>query len=280
MAHARRPSSFMASIDLDECARRGAIGAFGAIPGTLAAHPCDIVKMRQQVSGASTLTALKDTSATGVRGFYRGVGAGVTQKALTRGPMFLVSEVCTQAIQRCGCDRDVAVFCGSAGSGYATGFVASPAEWLKVQRGVGHSGSKHATVTELLRQSVLSSSGSSRRHGLARLHGAGCRNAVFDSTFFCSEHLLRKGGAPPAVSYGCAAALAVVVDFPLDAAVKRSMAVPPTTELRQQQLWPLRATWALVRERRAAVFAGLLAKVFEFAISYSVTGYCSKFLVR
>jgi hypothetical protein len=38
----------MTSIDTTECLRRGAIGAFGAIPGTLAAHPFDVLKMKMQ----------------------------------------------------------------------------------------------------------------------------------------------------------------------------------------------------------------------------------------
>jgi hypothetical protein len=28
-------------LDIHECLRRGAVGAVGAVPGTLAAHPCD-----------------------------------------------------------------------------------------------------------------------------------------------------------------------------------------------------------------------------------------------
>ena len=54
----RRRRVAMSSIDLPECLRRGAIGAFGAIPGTLAAHPFDVIKMNQQVSGNAASAVL------------------------------------------------------------------------------------------------------------------------------------------------------------------------------------------------------------------------------
>ena len=57
-------------------------------------------------------------------------------------------------------------------------------------------------------------------------HGAGLRNGLFDMTFFGVENLARGAGLPPALSYAAAAALAVTLDFPLDAAVKRAMAAP------------------------------------------------------
>ena len=109
----------MMNIDLAECGRRGAIGAVGAIPGTLAAHPFDVVKMRQQVSGMPALGMLKRGN------IYGGVGSGIAQKIATRGPMFLFSELATQQVQRMGLDRNRALFVGSAFSGYATGFVAA-----------------------------------------------------------------------------------------------------------------------------------------------------------
>ena len=121
-------------IDTDECLRRGCIGAFGAMPGTIAAHPCDVIKMRMQVTGAGlqpTLSAIRATPG----GFYRGLGAGIGQKVLTRGPMFLASEACTQLCMRfSGLERQKALFIGSFGSGYLTGFFAASAEWAKVQR--------------------------------------------------------------------------------------------------------------------------------------------------
>ena len=165
-----------ATIDSNECLRRGAIGALGSVPGTVAAHPLDLIKVRQQVDGVGVASAVRQLRGSGV---YRGVTAGVGQKVLTRGPMFLVSELCTQLVQsRITQNRDVAVLLGSAASGYITGFCAAPAEWAKVQRGMGGAAAAHSwLVRDILR------SGASR-HGLARCHGAACRNALFDATFF------------------------------------------------------------------------------------------------
>ncbi len=249
-------------VDFDACLRRGAIGSIGAVPGTLLAHPFDVVKIRQQVGGISLL---ESAAAARANGLYSGVAAGVTQKVTTRGPMFLASELATQLVQYAtGAPREWALFFGSAISGYLTGACAAPAEWAKVQRGAIGSGSPlHA---------IMKSQG-----GVHRLHGAGLRNAVFDSTFFASEHAARTQlGVPSALSFGGAAALAVVVDFPLDAAVKRSMAAAPG-EIVQP---PLAATMSLLRERRANVFLGLTAKAMEFATSYAVTGQCSVYVAR
>ena len=205
-------------MDVEECLRRGAVGAAGAVPGTLAAHPFDLLKMRQQVTAVPIGQAFASvvhgkSGPVAVAGFWHGAGAGVAQKVLTRGPMFLVSEAATQAVQQAsGTSRDRAVAIGSACSGYVTGVCAAPAEWAKVQRGVhGAAGA-----------SILAARG-----GLTRLHGAGLRNALFDSTFFSTEHAGRQRGLPPWLSYALAAAAAVVADYPLDVAVKRSMAAPP-----------------------------------------------------
>ena len=51
--------------------------------------------------------------------------------------------------------------------------------------------------------------------------GASSLIRQFDSVFFGSEHTLKSAGAPSALSFAFAAALAVTIDFPLDAAVKR-----------------------------------------------------------
>ena len=57
--------------------------------------------------------------AVGARRMFDGVGAGVAQKFVTRGPMFLASEVCSQACMcGLGLSRERAVFVGSACSGY------------------------------------------------------------------------------------------------------------------------------------------------------------------
>ena len=97
MPNSTRARSVMArkEIDVAECLRRGAIGALSAIPGTLAAHPIDLVKIRIQ-TGAKARCALPcaglGTRASDWPRYYRGLGPGVLQKAATRGPMFLASE--------------------------------------------------------------------------------------------------------------------------------------------------------------------------------------------
>ena len=68
-------------IDAYECLRRGAIGAVGAVPGTLAAHPCDVIKMKQQIGGGSLIATLKGLN--GVSALYGGLSAGVLQKITT-----------------------------------------------------------------------------------------------------------------------------------------------------------------------------------------------------
>jgi hypothetical protein len=180
--------------------------------------------------------------------------------------MFLVSELFTQQTQQTfGLSRDTALFVGSAGSGYVTGSVAATFEWIKVQRGVlaAHAGA--AAVASRRRASVM--------------HGAGMRNAVFDATFFGSEHAARhRLGLPHALSYGLAAVLAVSVDFPLDVAVKRLMASPRHEP--PPRGGPLALMWGLLREQRSGAFRGLTAKAAEFCTSYAVTGWASTYVLR
>lgn len=95
-------------------------------------------EMKMQVTGSPLATALREIRAAGggrsvAAPFYGGVGAGVTQKILTRGPMFLAAELCTQlCMSQTGLPRERALFVGAAGSGYLTGFFAAGAEWAKV----------------------------------------------------------------------------------------------------------------------------------------------------
>ena len=252
----------MPDIDVLECLRRGAVGACGAIPGTLAAHPFDVIKMRQQVGGMTTLGAIR--SLDGVSAAYGGVIAGVGQKIATRGPMFLISEMFTQQAQRSfSLSRDTALFIGSAGSGYCTGALAAAFEWIKVQRGTAAKAAGAANY----------------RRRLCIMHGAGLRNGVFDSCFFGIEHQARhRLGLPPTLSYALAAAAAVTLDFPLDVAVKRLMAAPATES--PPAGGALRLMAHLLRERRLLVFAGLGAKACEFALSYGVTGFASTYVQR
>ena len=185
------------SIDLTECLRRGAIGAFGAIPGTLAAHPFDVIKINQQVSGNAASAVLSSIGS--VSRLYGGVQAGVAQKIATRGPMFLASELSTQTVQYSTGLNGACALCGLGDERLCDRFLAASFEWAKVQGGV---------------RAVSSTTGSTvnpSRRMLIR-HGAGLRNGLFDSTFFGCEHLMRNElGMPAAVSYGAAAALAVTI---------------------------------------------------------------------
>ena len=254
-------------LDAQECLRRGAIGAAGAIPGTIAAHPFDVIKMRMQVSGAPLAATARTVLAGGrLDLLFRGLAAGVAQKVLTRGPMFLASEASTQCVEALGVRRERAVFVGSLFSGYCTGFLAASAEWAKVQRACGVANARSVGVVGMLR----------RPGGVQRLHGAGLRNAMADSIFFGTENLLRHSGWPPGLSYPAAMALAVTLDFPLDSAVKRMMAAPAEQRVRG----PLAETWALVRARRWGAFNGLRAKAVEFFVSYCVTGLASTHVAR
>ena len=175
-------------MDVGECFQRGAIGAIGAVPGTTLAHPFDVLKIRMQTSPASASSlpaAIRGVvhGPHGYAGLYRGLGAGVQQKVLTRGPMFLASEACTQLCQvQLGLDRTPAVFCGSLGSGYLTGSFAALAEWRKVL-GSGESGWKGGSVLR------AAANAGQLRSACQRVHNAGCRNAAFDLTFFGVSHL-------------------------------------------------------------------------------------------
>ena len=250
-------------IDVAECLRRGAIGALGAIPGTLAAHPIDLVKIRIQTGAGSVRAAVRGlgTRTSDWPRYYRGLGPGVLQKAATRGPMFLASEVGTQCCETgFGMPREKALVVGSLSSGYVTGFLAASFEWAKVQRSLG------AAVGSV-----------SARKRLAVCHGAGLRNAVFDATFFGTEHVARRyGNLPPEATYALGAVAAITLDFPLDVALKRNMAAPTTSPV--PRVGATLLAFRLLRDRGfKVVFAGLGVKSCEFGVSYACTGYVSTF---
>lgn len=272
-------------MDAQECLRRGAIGAIGAVPGTVLAHPFDVLKIRMQtdpVSNRSLPAASRSVyAAHGMRGFYRGLAAGVQQKVLTRGPMFLASEACTQVCELAmGMSRTPAVFCGSLGSGYLTGSLAALAEWRKVLAS-SQAGGRGGGSVELLRAAAAAHQ---LRSAVQRIHNAGCRNALFDVTFFGVSHLLMQqvdgqdstvGMLGPGGCYALAATAAVVSDYAVDVSTKRSMALPPL-----QAVPTLRSSVAkLVRKEGLALFAGLSPKSLEFATSYFVTGATSIYVL-
>ena len=74
------------SIDVQECVRKGCVGAAGAIPGTIAAHPMDVVKMASQTTstGSSAEIARRLFAEGGVTRMYQGLGPALQQKILTR----------------------------------------------------------------------------------------------------------------------------------------------------------------------------------------------------
>jgi hypothetical protein len=279
-------------MDVQSCLVQGAVGAAGAIPGTTLAHPFDVLKIRMQTGHAPSLRAAITglVRESGARGLYRGLAAGVQQKVLTRGPMFLASEAATQLCEaQLGLGRTPAVFVGSVFSGYTTGSMAAVFEWRKVLGATsigagaaaaagsgGGGGGSVGLISEARQAGQL-------RSVLRRLHGAGVRNAIFDGTFFGMSHILRQQLYLPELSdrlgwcYALAASAAVVVDYAVDVAVKRNMSAGPRLGVSSVG----RATFALVaRKGVAAVYVGLSAKTLEFATSYFVTGLTSVYLVH
>jgi hypothetical protein len=86
----------LSSINIIDSLRNGAIGAIGAIPATFAAHPLDAIKINSQVTGERVRTIFPRVVSNGL---YNGLFAGMQQKVLTRGPMFLFSTVGTNICQ-------------------------------------------------------------------------------------------------------------------------------------------------------------------------------------
>ena len=138
--------------------------------------------------------------------------------------------------------REKALVVGSLSSGYVTGFLAASFEWAKVQRSLG------ATVGSV-----------SARKRLAICHGAGLRNAVFDATFFGTEHAAAAlGSLPPEATYALGAVAAITLDFPLDVA-RRNVTWPRRrpSQVRSRVGATLLA-FRLLRDRGfRVVFAGL-----------------------
>ena len=125
-----------------------------------------------------------------------------------------------------------------------------------------------------------------------RLHAAGACSAVYDSTFFSTQHhLATERNFSPPVSYGSAAAAAVTVAFLFDTTVARMMVVAPSKPVKTFSQHVKELVWngapkmegqnPIVRCLRGARvgFRGLPARIVEFAISYSVTGFVSIYVV-
>ena len=76
------------------CFEQGAIGAIGAIPGTLLAHPFDLIKVNQQVNGgifqAAVQAIYKGDGASSFINFTRGISPAIQQKILSKKPLTLM----------------------------------------------------------------------------------------------------------------------------------------------------------------------------------------------
>merc|ERR1711907_450566 len=274
-------------LDVRELLRQGAIGALGAIPGTICAHPCDVIKIKMQITGAGSYKAAFSSitgSGVGFRGFYRGLVPAIEQRMVARGPMFLMSELFTQNVERYGgLTGAKARFVGSVGSGYTVGFLAGLAEYRKKML------SQNVITAQEARWGNIIKSAQSSGHSLSlfrRLHAAGCCAAVFDSIFFSTQHVMAQNmGYSAPVSYGCAAAMAVCCGFLADTTVARMLVIPPNKPVIpfSQSFWNLIYHTAdntgsgVSRALRGARvgFRGLPARVVEFSISYTVTGFVS-----
>ena len=284
-------SSGPVTIDVGECVRRGAVGALGVIPGTIAAHPFDVLKIRMQTTGERLGAAVRGVMGGGGRvsglggaaALYGGLGSAVQQKMITCGPMFLVAEVCTQtSMYVAGMSRGEACFFGSAVSGYATGSMAALAEYKKVlvSQKVPVGGAPGGTATWTY-GAILAHRNTHGWHLLRRINAAGLRNGLFDSTFFGCQHLFQaRYGLPPGQSYGLAAATAVLLGYSLDIAVKRQMMIPPYeipgdfVKITQGLYRGRSFGDAFVRAHR-----GIFPKMIEFSINYSAIGVSSVYIV-
>lgn len=299
------------SVEYVTCLREGAIGGVGAIPGTLCAHFCDVIKMRQQLTGERLTIAIRaiykggdgnavinnSMKATTARkispslsNFFAGAVPAVQQKVLTRSTMFLASSASVQFFEhQLDFTPTSAAFVGSGTSGYMTGFIASPWEWQKVlvsQRVNSPAAGKG--IVKLLAE-AKKIHGGSVFGGIAcvwkRMHAAGVRNAMFDSTFFGVKRILEdwyiiqdRGGENNSFvsigfAYGIAAVTAVTVDYAVDVSVKRIYATGPESSI--PSMGVLRRTMHIVSKDGVRIFRGLGVKSIEFGISYMITGVMS-----
>lgn len=293
-------------IEYVNCARDGAIGGVGAIPGTLCAHSCDVIKMRQQLTGekcakaircvysgigisessATRSRATKASSSSSLANFFAGAVPAVQQKVATRSTMFLASSASVQFFEhQLDFAPTSAAFVGSATSGYVTGSIASPWEWQKVlvsQRVESRAAGKGMMMLLAVAKRSHGSFG-----GMAcvrrRMHAAGVRNAIFDSTFFGVKRILEDWSAKnnntrtnehsilsTGFAYGIAAVTAVAMDYAVDVSVKRTYAIGPEGPV--PSLGVIRHTLHIVSNEGLRIFRGLSVKSVEFGISYMITG--------
>eukprot|EP00931_Biecheleriopsis_adriatica_P124294 TRINITY_DN99422_c0_g1_i1.p1 TRINITY_DN99422_c0_g1~~TRINITY_DN99422_c0_g1_i1.p1 ORF type:complete len:266 (+),score=48.42 TRINITY_DN99422_c0_g1_i1:48-845(+) len=258
------------NVDVGGCLQQGLIGAFGSVPGTLCAHPLDVLKIRLQTTTgisqwqAARLIFEKD----GARGFYRGLLPGLEQRFIARGPMFLVSELCTQSLEHhTPLNNLEARGLGSCVSGYSVGFMQALPEYRKKLLSQGVLRPSEARWSRLWR--TASSCGLLRTGLFRRFHAAATCSAVFDATFFVTRDLMSKYAIAPPLAYGCAAILAVAVAYPSDTATARMLVKPPSEPIMKFRHY-------LSLDSRA--FRGFSARGGEFFISFAVTGMVASLL--
>ncbi|OLP85220.1 Mitochondrial carnitine carrier [Symbiodinium microadriaticum] len=253
----------MDHIDARASLKAGAIGALGSVPGTVCAHPLDVLKIRMQTTDKGTLldAARGVHREHGYRGFYKGLVPALEQRFLSRGPMFLVSEVSTQLVARHLRFGELGSrACGSVMSGYVVGFLQALSEYRKKLLSQYVVDAVGARFGHLI--SDAARAGQLRTGLLRRMHAAAVCSSVFDGTFFCTRDALSAHLNPP-LAYGVAAATAVLVAYPADTAVARMLIVPPN-----QPISCMRHHIFL----DARGFRGLPARASEFFISYAVMG--------
>lgn len=171
----------------------------------------------------------------------------------------------------------IATFFGSSISGYLTGFLAAPREWVKIlsQRSLLESNGSRTNnpLTQCLKNGNLWSV-------FQRCHAAGVRNGIFDSLFFGlrysladyrqrhqeqveSSFLLRWILSSGSI-YGISAVSAATLDYVIDVSVKRLMIRPPSPEA-------LPGLWStcqnLIASQGMRVYRGLGVKVCLLLLS-------------
>jgi hypothetical protein len=243
-----------------------------------------------QVQGDKLIPALKtiygNSKPASMGNFYRGFLPAIEQRLVTRGPMFLFSELYTQVVfQNTGLSKIQSTFVGSCGSGFTTGFIAGVAEYRKKLLSQNMVTKEEARWGNLFR--------TAKKHGNLKFMGrrllmAGTCSATYDSVFFGTEAVLRQNqGVSPALSYGGAAVSAVCAAFAFDTAVARMMVIPPQLpclSLPQtlKQIFakiPDATGFVSTLSRVARGYRGLSARSVEFAINYSITGATSVYVV-
>lgn len=275
-------------IDYSACLLKGLIGGIGAIPGTCGSHPFDVLKIRMQTKGdklgdAARVIYNHNQNPT-VKNFYRGFFPAIEQRMITRGPMFLVSELYTQAVQQnTGWSLTTSTFIGSCGSGFTTGALAGLAEYRKKMLSQSIVTKEEAQWGNIIR--------TAKKHGLLshlgrRLFTAGCCSATYDSFFFGTQvYLKTQHDFNPAMSYGCAAVGATCAAFAFDSVVARMMVIPP-----QEKCPPFRQVFVAlfapkegmlntVPSRVFRGYRGLSARGCEFFVNYSIVGASSVYVI-